>query len=180
MAGTQHRWARHGGLVYFLIALHLVTRGTLVSLLVLLLLATQQHWLALGGIQAMFAGNHILDGYPILATLVNAGLALFTAHPQAVLVSLVAYGTVELAQGIGLLRQERWGEYLTVLFSVSFVPFELRGLVQQGELRTAILLLINLAVIAYLVRTRRLWPVSILIRPENTPVRATPSTSQGT
>jgi uncharacterized membrane protein (DUF2068 family) len=62
-----------------------------------------------------------------------------------------AYSALALTEGIGLLREKEWAEYLTLILTISFLPWELFELVRRPDWFRLGLLLINLAVLAYLV-----------------------------
>lgn len=62
-----------------------------------------------------------------------------------------AYSALALTEGVGLMLEKVWAEYLTLCLTVSFLPWELYELVRQPNLFRLSLLLINLAVLAYLV-----------------------------
>jgi uncharacterized membrane protein (DUF2068 family) len=66
------------------------------------------------------------------------------------------YAALFLVEGTGLWRGRRWAEYLTVIATCSLVPFEIYELIRQVTwLRTAALV-INVAVVIYLIyRLRR-------------------------
>ena len=61
------------------------------------------------------------------------------------------YSAVALTEGIGLLLERTWAEYLTLILTVSFVPWELFELVMRPSLIRVAIFLINLAVLWYLV-----------------------------
>ena len=62
-----------------------------------------------------------------------------------------AYSVVALTEGVGLVLEKVWAEYLTLALTVSFLPWELYELVRRPNWFRLSLLLINLAVLAYLV-----------------------------
>lgn len=62
-----------------------------------------------------------------------------------------AYSGVALTEGIGLLMEKVWAEYLTLILTISFLPWELYELVRRPDWFRLGLLLINLAVLGYLV-----------------------------
>jgi uncharacterized membrane protein (DUF2068 family) len=61
-----------------------------------------------------------------------------------------AYSALALLEGIGLMLEKTWAEYLTVGLTVSFLPWELYELARRPDLVRLTLLLANLAVLAYL------------------------------
>jgi uncharacterized membrane protein (DUF2068 family) len=62
-----------------------------------------------------------------------------------------AYSAVALTEGVGLVLEKVWAEYLTLILTISFLPWELYELVRRPNWFRLSLLLINLAVLAYLV-----------------------------
>ena len=58
-----------------------------------------------------------------------------------------AYSALALTEGIGLLREKEWAEYLTLILTISFLPWELFELVRRPDWFRLRLLLINLAVL---------------------------------
>jgi uncharacterized membrane protein (DUF2068 family) len=61
------------------------------------------------------------------------------------------YAALFLVEGIGLWRQRRWAEYLTVIATASFVPFEVFELARRLTYPRAAALCINICVLAYLI-----------------------------
>src|SRR5437660_5328097 len=62
-----------------------------------------------------------------------------------------AYSALALTEGIGLMLEKVWAEYLTLILTVSFLPWELYELSRHPNWFRLSLLLINLAVLWYLV-----------------------------
>ena len=61
------------------------------------------------------------------------------------------YSALALTEGFGLLLEKIWAEYLTLCLTVSFLPWELYELARRPSWFRLSLLLINLAVLWYLV-----------------------------
>ncbi len=73
-----------------------------------------------------------------------------------------SYSVIALTEGVGLVMEKVWAEYLTLILTVSFLPWELYELVRRPSWFRLSLLLINLAVLAYLMwLLRRKKPVEI-------------------
>src|SRR5437870_929969 len=68
---------------------------------------------------------------PVASDHAVVGRALsFVTHlspQQAGLIAAAAfaYGAVMAAEGVGLWMQKRWGEWLTIIITASFIPFEI-------------------------------------------------------
>jgi len=60
------------------------------------------------------------------------------------------YAVVFLTEGTGLLLRRRWAEYLTTIVTASFIPFELYELVRGFSVFKALGLVVNVAILAYL------------------------------
>lgn len=70
---------------------------------------------------------------------------------EALGVVLFAYAALFLAEGIGLLLQKRWAEYLTVIATGSLIPIEVYELVKQFTPMRITMLVVNIAVVVYLI-----------------------------
>ena len=62
-----------------------------------------------------------------------------------------AYSALALTEGLGLMLEKVWAEYLTLFLTISFLPWELYELARRPSLFRFSLLVINLVVLAYLV-----------------------------
>jgi len=65
------------------------------------------------------------------------------------------YSALFLTEGIGLGFRKRWAEYLTIVSTSLFIPLEVYELAKRGTLTKGILLLVNAAIVAYLVKELR-------------------------
>lgn len=93
------------------------------------------------------------DAWPAL----EARLA-WLQSPRLKLLSVAAFSYAALfaVEGFGLWNAKRWAEYLTIVATCSFIPFELYELVRRLSWPRALTLVINLLVAAYLFwRVRR-------------------------
>jgi hypothetical protein len=70
---------------------------------------------------------------------------------------LVAYATLEAVEMVGLWFAKRWAEYLTFVATTLFVPLEVDELVTSVSTLKLILLIVNLAVVLYLLLGKRLF-----------------------
>lgn len=62
-----------------------------------------------------------------------------------------AYSALALTEGIGLLLERTWAEYLTLVLTISFLPWEMYELFRHATWAKAILFGFNLAILGYLV-----------------------------
>ncbi len=75
-----------------------------------------------------------------------------------------AYSALALTEGVGLMLEKVWAEYLTLFLTISFLPWELYELARRPNLFRLSLLLINLAVLWYLVWLLRRKKVAAEVR----------------
>jgi uncharacterized membrane protein (DUF2068 family) len=61
------------------------------------------------------------------------------------------YAAMFLTEGIGLWLAKRWGEWVTVSITGSLVPFEIYETIHRPDLLRIVVLLINVAVVVYLI-----------------------------
>ena len=61
-----------------------------------------------------------------------------------------AFATLFVIEGVGLARARRWAEYLTVAVTTSYLPFEAVGLWHRSTLLRAGTVVLNVAVVGYL------------------------------
>ena len=77
---------------------------------------------------------------------------LIDAHRlRQISVATFGYSALALTEGVGLLLEKVWAEYLTLILTISFLPWELYELIRRPDWFRLSLLLINLAVLWYLV-----------------------------
>ena len=69
------------------------------------------------------------------------------------LIGIVAflYAGLFAVEGVGLWMEKRWAEYLTIVATTSFVPFEVYELIRRASWQRSATLGINLLVVGYLV-----------------------------
>jgi uncharacterized membrane protein (DUF2068 family) len=76
---------------------------------------------------------------------------------NALRIVTLAYAGVFAVEGIGLWMQKRWAEWLTTIITASLIPLEAWEMFFRPTIGKAVILLTNIAVVAYLVwhvRTR--------------------------
>ncbi|HEY6374053.1 MAG TPA: DUF2127 domain-containing protein [Edaphobacter sp.] len=90
---------------------------------------------------------------------------LIDAHRlKQISLATFAYSGLALTEGVGLMLEKVWAEYLTLFLTISFLPWELYELARQPNLFRLSLLLINLAVLWYLVWLLRRKKVAAEVR----------------
>ena len=70
-------------------------------------------------------------------------------------VGTFVYSAIFFTEGIGLALAKRWAEYFTIISTSSLLPIEIYELAKHTSIGRAVALLINLAVVIYLVRELR-------------------------
>lgn len=71
--------------------------------------------------------------------------------------AVAAYAALEGVEAVGLWRGRRWAEYLTFLATVVFVPYEVYELAKGFSALKVITLVVNVAIVAYLLAAKRLF-----------------------
>jgi uncharacterized membrane protein (DUF2068 family) len=89
-------------------------------------------------------------------TLVRFGNASARTR-DALGVGAILYGVLELIEGFGLLARRRWAEYLVLIATSAFLPVEIDELLRHPSAVKALALLVNVAIVAYLVWRKRLF-----------------------
>jgi len=80
-------------------------------------------------------------------------------QPETMLVmSLVSitYALLLLVEGVGLWFERAWAGYLTVISTSLFLPFELYEVIKRVTAARVIVLLLNFAIVVYLIRQLKL------------------------
>ena len=82
-------------------------------------------------------------------------------------------------EGIGLWLAKRWGEWVTVIITGSLIPVEIYECFHRGDAIKVLVLLLNIAIVIYLVRRIRREPGS---KPneQRSGTRVSPPASAGT
>ncbi|MDT7570334.1 MAG: hypothetical protein QOE05_508 [Actinomycetota bacterium] len=74
-------------------------------------------------------------------------------------IGLFAYAGLQIVEGVGLWMLKRWGEYVAVIGTSAFIPLEVYELVEHVTLLRVGALVVNLAAVAYLLWTKRLFGI---------------------
>jgi uncharacterized membrane protein (DUF2068 family) len=92
-----------------------------------------------------------------LVGLVQHALTLSTRSITLLAAGLAAYALVEIIEGTGLWLARRWGEYFAMVATSVGLPLEIYDLTRKVTATTLIFFAINLALVLYLVLTKRLF-----------------------
>jgi uncharacterized membrane protein (DUF2068 family) len=69
------------------------------------------------------------------------------------------YAVLEGVEAIGLWYQKRWAEYLTLVATVAFIPYEIYELTKTVSPFKVVALCVNIAIAVYLLYAKRLFGV---------------------
>ena len=61
------------------------------------------------------------------------------------------YSGIYLTEGVGLTLRKRWAEYLTIVSTAGFIPLEVYEIAKHLNATRIVLLLVNVAIVLYLV-----------------------------
>ena len=95
-----------------------------------------------------------LSGHMAVRAAVSRLLALNHRDLREIGVACLAYAAVFMAEGVGLLRGRRWAEWLTVVVTGSFIPFEVWELMRRPGAAKLVALAVNAAIVVYLAARR--------------------------
>ena len=105
-----------------------------------------EHWFSMLGIDP--GNGHVDSALQRVADL--------TPHKMKVLgIGSFIYAGLFLTEGIGLWLVKRWAEWFTVIVTGSLVPIEIYEIYRHPTPIKAVVLIINIAVVAYLVHRIR-------------------------
>jgi uncharacterized membrane protein (DUF2068 family) len=72
---------------------------------------------------------------------------------------LLFYAALQILEGIGLWSLKRWGEYVAVVGTSVFIPFEVYELTDNVSWLKIVVLVINIAAVLYLLINKRLFGI---------------------
>jgi uncharacterized membrane protein (DUF2068 family) len=94
-----------------------------------------------------------------LVGLLQHALALSNGSLTLLAAGAAGYALIEVVEGTGLWLARRWGEYFAMVATSLGLPLEIYDLTRKVTATALALLAINLALVAYLVITKRLFGV---------------------
>ena len=86
-------------------------------------------------------------------------LHLRSSTLEVLIITAVVYAIIEGTEAVGLWYEKRWAEYLTAVATAGFVPFEIRELMKKVTVVRVGALVVNLAIMVYLVYAKHLFGV---------------------
>jgi uncharacterized membrane protein (DUF2068 family) len=111
----------------------------------------------LNDLQVAFGGN---PSHPSKSGLLHELDQLFTLQSSKLRlagVGIAAYALLEGAEAVGLWYQKRWAEYLTFIATTLLLPLEIYELAHKISPFKIIALIVNLAIVVYLLFAKRLF-----------------------
>src|SRR6202049_4892334 len=105
------------------------------------LVAILEHWV---NVFRVDPNNHYLH------SLLERCTDLSPQKLQELSIGTFFYAALLLTEGTGLALGKRWAEYFTIIATSSFIPLELYEIFKHATWMKVLLLLINVAVVAYL------------------------------
>jgi uncharacterized membrane protein (DUF2068 family) len=144
-------------------AVHFVVLGLLA--LAVFLFANHQadlhhrFYQVLNDLQVAFGGN---PSHPRKSGLLHQVDQLFTLESSKLRLAglgIATYAALEGAEAIGLWWQKRWAEYLTFIATVALLPLELYELSHRVSPFKVTALIVNLAIVVYLLLAKRLFGI---------------------
>lgn len=82
---------------------------------------------------------------------------LSTTGRDELAVAVLLYGLLEVVEGVGLVLRRRWAEYLLLIATAAFLPLEVEELTRHVTVLKVAALLLNVAIVVYLIRSKRLF-----------------------
>jgi uncharacterized membrane protein (DUF2068 family) len=139
---------------------HFIVLGTL-AVLVFLFAAKQSAlrdpiYKLLDSLQTAFGGPAGDPGHGLVHE-VRHLFALKKATLEEVGILVAAYALLEGAEAVGLWYAKRWAEYLTFIATTLLMPLEIRELIHGVTVFKVTALVINLAIVIYLLFAKRLF-----------------------
>jgi uncharacterized membrane protein (DUF2068 family) len=144
--------------VRLIIAERLIKSAVLFALSVSLLVAGRSGQLV-GWVAAARDELNLSAGHGLISHLVERALDFLGSFPHltAFAAAALLYAGLEATEGVGLAMRRRWAEYLTVLATGVFIPFEVWEVVHRVTLFRTGALAVNVAIVVYLAYRKRLF-----------------------
>jgi uncharacterized membrane protein (DUF2068 family) len=76
---------------------------------------------------------------------------------ELVAIGVLAYGALELLEGVGLWLMKRWGEYVAVVGTAVFIPLEVYELLERVTWLRLVAFALNVFAVVYILWTKRLF-----------------------
>lgn len=104
------------------------------------------------------AGGPVRTGGTITRELTHL-FTISTRNLELTGAALAGYAVLEGVEAVGLWKGKRWAEYLTFVATALLVPLEIYEIARKPTALKAVTLLINVAIVVYLIAAKRLFGV---------------------
>lgn len=144
-------------------ALHFVVLAALA--VAVFLIASHQHQLrtdfyrVMTDIQGGVGGGPLQTGHHGLIGRLDELFSLKRGTLRLIGVGLAVLAVLEGAEAVGLWYQKRWAEYLTFLVTTALIPLEVYELTAYVSWFKVMALVVNLAIVVYLLVAKRLFGI---------------------
>jgi uncharacterized membrane protein (DUF2068 family) len=91
------------------------------------------------------------DDHEWLRQLIGRVIGMDDKRAAIVAIAAFSYAALFIVEGVGLILGRAWAEWVTVVATSSFIPFEVYELVHRASAAKAIILVINIAIVIYLI-----------------------------
>ena len=108
-------------------------------------------------LQKILTGLGTMPGYLTAQSVADKLHRLDDSSIKEFGLAMIGYGVVFLVEGVGLVLRKRWAEWLTVVVTTSFIPIEIYELVKSPGAGKVGALIINIAIVVYLIGRRLGW-----------------------
>jgi uncharacterized membrane protein (DUF2068 family) len=98
-------------------------------------------------------------GHSTIYGLVEHALTLSAGTAMLLAIAVTGYAAIEVVEGTGLWLARRWGEYFAMIATSVGLPLEIYDLTRKLSALALVLLALNLALVLYLIITKRLFGV---------------------
>jgi len=93
-------------------------------------------------------------GHDVLTAKAEKLLSASPGRKEIAAAAAFAYAALFTVEGIGLWLERVWAEYLTIIATTSFIPFEVYEIVKHTSALKIAVLVVNVAIVGYLVHLR--------------------------
>jgi len=108
-----------------------------------------EHWINMFQVDPR---NHFID------LLLDKLAILDDRRLKELSVGTFVYAAIFFVEGLGLALRKRWAEYFTIITTSSLLPIEIYELARRVSIGKSLALIVNVAVVAYLIFELRRYP----------------------
>jgi uncharacterized membrane protein (DUF2068 family) len=119
-------------------------------------------------VTAALANSGQQTGRTFTERTIHRVLNLHGSSLRLVIFTASAYCVLEGTEAVGLWLERRWAEYLTAVATAGFLPFEIHELITRVTAVRVGALVVNLAILVYLVWSKHLFGLRGGVRAEHT------------